>query len=256
MPGEHASVYTIDRWAYANRWRCRHPVEKLTLAAGMLLLSLTVPPWPGGMLILAVMAVTTVGLAGIPLRVYLRVLRVPAGFALTGAAAMLFRIAAKPEGGWRLALAPGGTAAAAAVLLRSLAALACLSFLALTTPVVEFVPLFRRWRLPPAVLDLVLLVYRFLHVLTDRARAARTAQASRLGHAGIRHAYRSLGLLAASLFPRALERARRLEHGLAARGFQGDLHVLLPQREISIAALAGILLLEIALGLLSAALGG
>jgi cobalt/nickel transport system permease protein len=37
---------------------------------------------------------------------------------------------------------------------------------------------------------------------------------------------RSLGLLLASLLPRALDRARRLETGLAARGWDGEMRVL------------------------------
>jgi cobalt/nickel transport system permease protein len=44
---------------------------------------------------------------------------------------------------------------------------------------------------------------------------------------------RSLGLLASNLFQRALEQARRLEIGLMARGYTGELRVLAPKRVLS-----------------------
>ncbi|HRY16740.1 MAG TPA: CbiQ family ECF transporter T component, partial [Candidatus Competibacteraceae bacterium] len=44
---------------------------------------------------------------------------------------------------------------------------------------------------------------------------------------------RSLGLLGGNLFQRALEQARRLEMGLMARGYTGELRVLTPRWKLS-----------------------
>jgi hypothetical protein len=54
----------------------------------------------------------------------------------------------------------------------------------------------------------------------------------------LRRGIRSLGLLAATLLGRSLARARRLEIGLAARGFEGELKVLTPPRALSTTRLA------------------
>ena len=62
---------------------------------------------------------------------------------------------------------------------------------------------------------------------------------------------RSLGLLLARLLPRALDRARRLETGLAARGWEGEMRVLSDQPALSWPALA----LIVAVELLTAAAG-
>lgn len=245
----------IERWAYANRLSRRHPAEKAALAGGMLVLSLALPPVPGAALVFALMAAATVGAAGVSVRDYLRVLAVPAGFLLGGAAAMAVSLSAGPDG-WRLAASPEGAAGAGPVLLRSLAAVSCLCFLALTTPVVEWAaPLTRRPRVGAAA-DLALLVYRFLHVLSATLRAMRLAQEARLGYATWGRAHRSLALLFAALLPRALDRALRLERGLAARGYRGELPVLPAERSFSAAALLAVLALELAVAALGVRLGG
>jgi cobalt/nickel transport system permease protein len=59
---------------------------------------------------------------------------------------------------------------------------------------------------------------------------------------------RATGLLAAALLPRALDRAHRLETGLAARGFDGTLRTLAPVHAASPARLAGIALLLLTIG--------
>jgi cobalt/nickel transport system permease protein len=55
-------------------------------------------------------------------------------------------------------------------------------------------------------------------------------------------------MLAAALLPRALDRAHRLEVGLAARGFDGSLRTLAPARPASPARLAAIAALLVGVG--------
>lgn len=232
----------IERWAHQNRLRGRHPVEKLCLAGAMLAASLAVPPVPGGAVIALAMSAVTVLVAGVPLREYLRVVAVPAGFVAGGSLALM--VSLDPAGsGWTVAVAPEGASEAARAALRSLAAVSSLSFLALTTPVMDLAGLAGRRRWLAAFAELALVVYRFAHVLTAGAAAMRTAQEARLGYAGAVNAHRSLGLLAASLLPRALGHAARLERGLAVRGYQGSLRTLAEERRVSIPALAALALI-------------
>jgi cobalt/nickel transport system permease protein len=89
--------------------------------------------------------------------------------------------------------------------------------------------------------EIALLTYRFLFLLADTARAMNAAQGGRLGHVGIRSRVRCCGHLAANLLPRALDRARRMEIGLAARGWTGSLAVLSPMRPVSPQGIAAVL---------------
>jgi cobalt/nickel transport system permease protein len=107
-----------------------------------------------------------------------------------------------------------------------LAATSCLAFLILTTPLVDWVPLLRRVGVPAGVVELILLIYRLIFVFFERALTGHQAQTARLGYTRMGRSVRSLGLLAGNLFQRALEQARWLEIGLAARGYDGQLRVL------------------------------
>lgn len=227
----------IDRIAQTNRWRTRALPEKLLLAGGLLALALILPPWPTALLVAAVaVGAATLG-AGVPLGAFVAALLGPLGFVATGAATLLVEIG---DGGLHLAADHG--AAALALTGRSTAAIAALLLLTLTTPATDLVAGARRLRLADEIVDLALLTHRFLLLLGDTAAAMHDAQAARLGHVGALRRIRSAGMIAANLLPRALDRARRLEIGLAARGWTGGaLDVLAPPRPVSPAGLAAVL---------------
>ncbi|MDA8232428.1 MAG: cobalt ECF transporter T component CbiQ [Magnetospirillum sp.] len=219
---------SIDRLAQTSPWRTLPLAEKALLALGLLLLALVLPPWPGGAIVLAVAAATAIGLAGIPAAQWLAIFAAPFGFVLTGAATLAL---GWDSGGFRFL--PDGAVAALAMVLRSAAAVSSLLLLSLTTPATDFVRGAQRLGLPPELAETALATYGFLFILQDTATAMHASQAARLGYDGPGRALRSLGGLAAALLPRAFERARRLETGLAARGFDGRLRVLAAARTIS-----------------------
>ncbi|MBB4196861.1 cobalt ECF transporter T component CbiQ [Rhodoblastus sphagnicola] len=211
----------IDREAHLNRWRGKPLAEKLLLALGMMVLALVLKPWPGA----AVVAVAMTGAALLGARVSLKVwgacAAAPVGFLAVGAVSLALRI-----DGHGVGLAPGGFEAAGDLAVKSFAGVTCLLFLALTTPTSDLLAGARRIGVPSEITELALLMYRFLFILADAAVAMDAAQAARLGHATKRRRLRSLGLLAANLLPRALDRARRMEVGLFARGWRGEMRVL------------------------------
>lgn len=231
----------VDRAAHLNRWRHRSLTEKASLALGMMLLALVLPPGPAQPLVAMLMTAAALVGARVPVKLFLSCAAAPMGFLLVGALSLAVQI---DSGG--VSLAPGGFSAAAALAARSFAALTCLLFLALTTPTSDLIAGLRRLGLPGEIAEIALLTYRFLFLLWDAAMAMNAAQAARLGHDGARRRMRSLGLLIANLLPRALDRARRLEVGLAARGWDGDMRVLSRRQKASPPMLALIAMAEAA----------
>jgi len=202
-------------------------------------LSVALPPWPGAALCaLAILGFTFAG-ARVPLRLWAAVAAFPLGFLATGAAMMLVQIG--PQG---IEAAPGGGQAAAFLILRAMAASFCLIFLGLTTPAADLLSGLRRLGLPAELVEIALLTYRFIFLIAESAVAMTHAQAARLGHATRRLWLRSTGLVIAGLLPRAMDRARRLETGLAARGWQGDMRVLGRRSAPRPLVVAGILTLQ------------
>ena len=230
-----------DRVANLNRWRRKSLVEKATLALGMLALALLLPPFPAAPVIAAIMTGAALIGARVPAGIWLALAAGPLGFMLTGAAMLTVQIDATG-----LSLAPNGFAVAAGLIARSTAGLSCLLFLALTTPVTDLLAVMRRLGLPVEVTEVALLTYRFLFLLADTAMAMDAAQAARLGHDGFKRRLRSLGLLAANLLPRAMDQARRMEVGLAARGWEGEMRVLPQQAKVSVFGLTAVLAVEAA----------
>jgi cobalt/nickel transport system permease protein len=235
-------VYLVDQLAHTGRLTERHPGEKALFALGLLGLAVTLPPVPGQATVLAA-ALAGLAVSGHRLRDLLKVLALPVGFLLSGTVALVVTV--DPLGpGPLLGLSAAGAETAVATTLRAAAALACLTFLIVTTPLADLVWLMRRAGLPAALVEVMQLTYRFVLLTADMAAAGVTAQQARLGWQGVARSWRSAGMLGAALLPRVLDRAARLERGLAARGPLGSLTVLTPAWELSPAAIGAILVGE------------
>ncbi len=231
----------VDRAASLSRWRNRPVAEKACLGLGFLILAVSLPPWPGAALVGGAMLVITFAGARVPFRLWATVAVLPVGFLAAGSVALMLQIG--PDG---LAPAPGGVAAAGLLTLRALAATSCLLFLALTTPATDLLSGLRRLGVPVEVVEIALLTYRFVFLIGDTAVAMTHAQRARLGHSTRRRRLRSVGLVIANLLPRALDQARRMETGLAARGWAGDMRVLSNTPRASPTALLAIFTLQVA----------
>jgi cobalt/nickel transport system permease protein len=245
----------IERCINENRWRKRHPIEKLALTLGMLVLSVTLPPLPAGLAIALAMTMIAILIVRIPLSTYFRVVAIPIGFAFAGVVATIFSVALE-GGGLRIALALNGAAIATGLVVRSLAATSCLCLLLLTTPINEIVSILRRCGLPSAICELMLAVHRFIYIFAETAASIWLAQTARCGYASKRNAYRSISRLVAALFIHSIERAGRMEIGISARGYEGNVRWIEPTRALSVKALCGITLLEIGVVTLSLSFNG
>jgi len=239
----------IDTAAYACRWRGVAPSAKALFAlAGVVAAWVARSPDVLALLAGLSMLVTMLG-ARVALRTYMSVLLAPLGFLLLSCLTML--VSPGVDGNWHPM--PALLPRVAATALRSLAVLAALLGLVLTTPLPDLLALLRRVRVPELLLDLMALSYRMLFVLRQAWEEGVTAQSARLGYRGWRHAWRSAGLLAGQMAVQVWQRAAALQMAADARGYQGSLRFLpaaYPQarRQNALALLAGALLLAIAVG--------
>ncbi|OKK03626.1 cobalt transporter [Streptomyces sp. CB03234] len=220
----------IDAAAHSSRWRRRHPCEKAVLGFGLTALAVCLPPWPGAVLVAAAALVVLLGPAGVPPRQLWRAWRIPLGFCVTGAVPLLFQVGG--AGGF-VTLAPDGPVHAGQLLLRTSAASLGVLLFAFTTPVSDVLPRLVRAGVPAPVVDVALVMYRISFLLLDAVRRIREAQAARLGLTSRAATWRSLAGLGATAFVRAFDRAARLQTGLAGRGYDGTLRVLVPQVAVS-----------------------
>lgn len=230
----------IDAAAHSSRWRRRHPVDKAVLGLGLTVLAISLPAWPGAALVLVTVLALLLGPARVPGRRLWRAYRVPLGFCVTGALSLLVQVGGP---GHLVAPADGGLVRAGALLLRTSAASLGVMLFAFTTPMSDLLPRLVRAGVPAPVVDVALVTYRMSFLLLDSVHRIRQAQAARLGHTTRAASWRSLAGLGATAFVRAFDRAARLQAGLAGRGYDGTLRVLLPKARISLPFTAASLIL-------------
>ena len=155
-------------------------------------------------------------------------MRLPLAFITTGALPLLGAVG----GAARIRFDPAGPSAAMAVVGRAMA----------RRSVCCCLPRRRRWRpaarlhrlgVPAAVSEVASLTYRLLFLLLSTARSVREAQAARMGFSSWSRRCAGGGPGRRGLVP-ALDRARRLEEGLAGRGYTGSLRVAVEARRVPI----------------------
>ena len=222
----------IDGAAWSSPWRWRSSGEKVLLSGGLLLEALTLPTWPACPIVGVAAVALTLGPARVPAPVLARTARAALVFILLGTVTI-----AVTWRGERGLFGPTVTARslgdAMDTLAHATAGTAAVLLLAATTPMTDLLAWARRRGIPQPVVDVAGLTYRMLFVLLETLGAVREAQVARLGYVDRRTTLRSAGVLAAAVLARSFERARRLEAGLAGRGFEGDLRVLDDERRIS-----------------------
>jgi|GEM_PF-6467491 len=202
-------------------WR---PTEILILGLVMLILASLLPPVPGAVIIalLMTMASRCHGLSRELTwrgwwRRYYRTCVIPSCFSLCGALSIAVSLRYKPPGGPAVGIVFSDPVLAAEVLLRSLAGVAALGYLVITLSIGGIIEGLRQVGLPVVLVELIASMARFGNVLIDTAGKIRVSQVSRSGYKSASSARRSVSLLTTTLFVAAIERARRLEIGLAAR---------------------------------------
>lgn len=234
-------MFLIDSFAYSNRFLSWHPGEKMAFAAVAMILCLASAGFYTGLAVLLLMFCATVPGAGIPWRAYLKLLTLPAFFLLTGLAGVAITTGANSSeyifsmtlAGYTAGVTGESLLQCRDLFFKSLGAASCLYFLALTTPMVDVLAVFRKLRLPSLLIEIMTLVYRFIFVLAECGEKTFTSQSSRLGYNNLKNGYRSMGSLLSSLFIKSLYKSRALYTTMASRGYSGQIRVLEPEYKFS-----------------------
>jgi cobalt/nickel transport system permease protein len=255
--------HQIDSLAYTNRLRWLPPSQKISFAIALLFLSLLSPPTVQ-FAIAIWLFVWIVVYAGIPAKLYLRLLSFPLSFWLASLPAFAidgvgFDSLQKVQGdvwqGWGIGIgnfycyvSQTGLHQASLLFLRALASTSSMYFILLTTPFTEVLLVLRQLHCPSLLTELLLLMYRFIFTLLAIADELWMAQNSRCGYRTWRRGMHSLGILVGQLLQRSLENYRQVSLSLAARGFNGELrvwrsHPYQPSRRHALEAIFGCTLL-------------
>jgi len=228
----------LDAYSYTNHLKQIPPLQKLLFALTALSIALLAHPLTQAAIFLW-LNLWTIGYARIPIKVYGRVLGVVSLFLLTSFPALLVNVVATNQidtiqgsslaglaiGNWYLFVSYSGLMQAMEIAMRSLACVSCLLFILFTIPFSQLLSILRQCRFPPVLLDLLLLMYRFVFLFLDVATQLQLAQQARGGYRTRQRWMQSVALLAGQLVVRSLQRYQQFSLGLTARGFNGEFQV-------------------------------
>ena len=235
-------MLAIDRIAYTSRLTNVAVSEKLMFIALPLLCALFIESNLLNLAIIAAFFPITVYFAKLPCSSYLRLLILPAGFIMLS----ILTICIVPLVGagthviWTFELLGTGYAISSASLqsgiqlfTKSLAAISCLYFFALNTPINSLLAYLQSLGVSGLLLTLMEFIYRFIFIIYEQACVLHTAQASRLGHGSLLSSLRAYYQLFTCVFVRSLGRVDRINNALLSRGFDNNFQHFAMQQEHS-----------------------
>ncbi len=118
-----------------------------------------------------------------------------------------------------------GVAFAILIFTRCLASVAILNLLILVTPITALMDSLAWFKVPSAILDTMMLMFRYISLISEESARMYKAQASRCGHSRSVNYLKKLqnyGTIAGSLVVRSFDRALKVGDAMACRGYTGQ----------------------------------
>ena len=198
----------------------------------LLALALGINLMAGGLRVpfcLAVIAASLVVYAGIRPAVLLKRMVVPVMLAMVVLFSQMLWVRSGtiylelPIASWQWTIYTDGLQRGLELALRILGGMSSLLCFSLTTPLPELMRAARFFRCPVLLVELTMIIYRYLFLLLEEGQRIRNAQVARLGYAGFRSGLASSGILGGMLLLRTYDRAERNMVAMRSRGYQGVL---------------------------------
>ena len=253
----HSETYAeIDRSAYTNALVKCSPITKAFFALSALIICVSVSTVIVPVVVFVVCTILVLGIARVRAKLYFNLFVYPTYMlALSciflalffGSGASLIDIQL-PWFTW--SIFKSGISMSITTFLRVEGALSCIFFLVLTTSITDLCVLLRRVHMPQIMVELSMMIYRYIFLFLEISEQMSLAQKLRLRRSGWLNRIRALSMLIGSLFIRTLDQGERTLAAMNARGYDGDIRILedfAPPKKL---ALLGIVIFDVLLVLL------
>lgn len=217
----------IDKYAYINRLKHTHPIEKAAFTSIAMLSIMLSKDMYVTFFTMFVMGVMTIFFARIPFTYYIRMLLFPFGFMFMSILAIVISFTTSdvtiatiwhyPIGPYTIFITQTALYRAAEVMITAMGSTFCVYFLILTTSITDISGLLRKLHVPELFIELMVLTYRFIFIFLQSAEAIYTAQQARSGYHNLRTSFLSMGSLIMSLFKEVMMRHREMTLAIQAR---------------------------------------
>jgi cobalt/nickel transport system permease protein len=247
----------LEDIAQKNGLREVSPYLKLGAGLGAILLCLLSKSFVAPFAIAVTLSLPILLLARVDARTYGELFVAPLSFALASVSVILLLSGgAGPFWSWSplpwlsLSITRASINESILVLSRMTGGMSALIFLAVTTPMTDLFMVMRRCRVPEAVLDLAMMIYRTIFMIMDQLVQTYQAQRMRLGYSSFRESIRSFSNLCGSVFIASWIAGEDLIRAMDARCYSGKFAMLgeiQPVEWKPLLAVAGFLLVSAAI---------
>lgn len=220
----------LDNYAHSNAIRNVNTYFKVLFGIITLIVSLvsTSPIVP--LIIFICVSLIIVYKAEIPINFYLKFLTIPLTFAsitliymaiFFGTGQHIFNF-----GFLNLSVSADGFNLGFLVFSRIMGGFACMAFLGLTTPMTELFKVMENMKFPKILLEISMLMYRYIFVSMDEAVTMYHSQETRLGYSSIKKSYKSMGILIANIFIKTWITGEKSFVAMESRGYDGSIRTM------------------------------
>lgn len=224
----------IDDYAYKNKLYKVNPNKKFIIGMLLLILSLINPFNYISLLIIALMSFVIVVIAKIELKDYLHFIKIPLTFLIISIIMILLNFSHNKEiflysikiGNLYVGVTNESLKSAIHLFFRALSCLTCIYFIMLTTPFYQLIFVFIKLHLPDVVLEISILMYRFIFIFMEEVSDIRKSQELRFGYINLKNGYNSFGLLVSMLFKRMMIRYDEMSIALDMKLYDGTFHIV------------------------------
>ncbi|MGZ7043381.1 MAG: cobalt ECF transporter T component CbiQ [Methanobacterium sp.] len=229
---------TLDSYAHSNNLKKVNINFKVLFAILTMVVSLisTSPVIP--LLITFLMSFLIIFKAKIPWKFYLKFLAIPFFFGFLtfifmalffGMGAHIFEFSI-----FNLSITQDGFNLGFLVFCRILGGFSCLAFLTLTTPMNEMFFMFEGLKIPKIVIEIAMLMYRYIFLFLEEAENMYNSQKTRMGYGSLKSTYKSLGLLASNLFIKTWLKGEQAYVAMESRCYDGSIKSFKTHEDIGV----------------------
>ena len=224
----------IDDYAYKNKLSKVNPNMKFAIGMLLLILSLINPYNYISLIIIAIMSLVIVGIAKIELKDYIHFIKIPLVFLIISIIMILLTFSKDKEvllysikiGSLYIGVSNESIISSTHLFFRALSCLTCIYFIMLTTPFNQLIFVFKKLHLPDIVLEISMLMYRFIFIFMEEVADIRKSQELTFGYINLKNGYNSFGLLVNMLFKRMMIRYDEMSIALDMKLYDGTFYIV------------------------------
>jgi cobalt/nickel transport system permease protein len=229
----------LEDIAQTNGLREVNTYLKLATGLGAILLCLLSTSYIPPLFIAVLLSGAILFLARVDAKTYAELFIVPLWFAVMSIAGIIL-ITGGHDIFWLWDLLPGFSLSITResvnqgffVFCRIIGGMSAMCFISLTTPMTDIFTALRQCRVPDAVIDLMMIIYRTIFILMDQVIQIYQAQIMRLGYSTYRESIDSFATLCGAAFIASWDAGEDLVRAMDARCYEGKFALLGENRPV------------------------